>query len=271
MANLLDTIRQNTQQLPEQGMTDESGKLQTLLRAKSGKAVGGSPVATSSLGEQQAVVQTNQQIKQQVAPAAAIQVAGQQQQAQGIQQQEQLQRAETAQSRRLDSVQTRMRTDQMLKDLERNKGQVDIARQGAQLEQVATNLRLQNKQYVDQLNREGSLARLNDEAEFRKAALQATMGNKQQIINKTIDDNIILSGNDREFKRKVAQIDIGSAYAMFNADMAAGKQQAMWQGIGAVAKAGLGAYDTYTESQEKKKPSTGKITDTSTTDTRGLA
>lgn len=258
MANLLDTIRQNTQTLPEQGVQDQGQALQILLRAKSGKSVGGGPVASSSLGEQQAVVQTNQQIQQQVQPAATIQTMAQQQQAQGMQQQEQLQAAEIAQTRRLDTAQNRVRTDQILKDLEQNKGKIDLARQGAQLEQAATNLRLQNKKYVDQLNREASTARLNDELEFKKAALQASMGDKQQIVNKTIDNSVLLSANDREFKKKVAQIDIGSAYALLNAELTSGKERDKWSGLSGLAKAGIAAYGTYGDTPAETPDTTVK-------------
>lgn len=241
MANLLDTIRNNTA-TPQQGVTDETQKLQTLLRAKSGKQLGAGSVASSNLGEQAAVAQTNQQLQNQVAPQTNIQNQQLAQQQSGIQQQEQLQKAEINQTNRLDTLQTRLKTDQILKDLERSKGEIDLKRDGARLEQLGSNLRLQNKQYVDNLQREGQLARLNDDAAFRQAALQSTMGQKLEILNKTIDNNTLISANDREFKRKVAQIDVSQAYAMFNADMAAGKDQAMWGGIGNLAKAGISAY-----------------------------
>lgn len=250
MANLLQTIRQNSQP-QEQGVTDETQKLQTLLRAKSGKALAGPGVVSSNLGEQQAVANTNQQIQQEVAPQAAIQNAGLEQQQAGIQQQEQQQRSDIAQSRRFDTLQTRIKTDQILSDLERNKGKIDLARDGARLEQLGSNLRLENQKYVQDLQREGSRARLNDELAFREATARATMGNNMEIMNKSIDNNTFLKANDRDFKRKVAQIDIGSAYQMFNNEIAAGKQQAMWSGLGSLAKAGVNAASDYEAAPKK--------------------
>jgi hypothetical protein len=250
MANLLDVIRQNSV-APEQGVTDETQKLQTLLRARSGKQLSGTSVAGSNLGEQAAVAQTNQQMQQQVAPQAAIQSAQLAQQSAQIQQQEQQQRGQVAQSRRFDDLQTTLKIDSTLKELERNKGQIDVQREGARLEQLGAALRLQDKQYIDNLQREGQLARLNDETAFREAALRSTMGDKMQIINKTIDNNAIFNDNSRDFSRKVAAIDIDSAYQMFNADMAAAKQQALWTGAGAVTKAGLGAADKFSGGETK--------------------
>ncbi len=266
MANLLDTIRQNSQALPQQGVTDESQKLQTLLRAKSGKAVGGGPVASSNLAEQSAVAQTNQQLQQQVAPAAAIQSAAQQQQSSEIQQQEQLQRADIAQSRRFDDAQTRIRTEQTLRDLERGKGTIDERTKDAQVEQVAANLRLQNKQYTDTLNREGQMARLNDDSAFQKEALRAAMENKLDIVSRTIDTNTLLNANDREFEKKLASMNVNDAWSIFNADRAAAKQQGMWSGAGALAKAGIEAYGNV--SKEKGKVGASSTSgDTSTAGT----
>jgi hypothetical protein len=257
MANLLDTIRQNSQTLPEQGVTDESQKLQTLLRAKSGKAVGGGPVASSNLAEQSAVAQTNQQMQQQVAPVAAIQSATQAQQSSDIQQGEQLQRAEVAQSRRFDDAQTRIRTEQVLRDLERNKGEVDEKTKNAQVEQVAATLRLQNKQYIDTLQREGELARLTDDGQFRRQAMQSALMGKAEILGKGKDTEAVLNSSDRDFQKQLAQMGVDDAWAIFKQDAAAAKQQAMWSGIGELGKAGIAAYGTATAPKAETSSSAG--------------
>jgi len=109
---------------------------------------------------------------------------------------------------------------------------------------------LENKQYVQDLQREGSRARLNDDIAFRDAAARATMGNNLEIMNKTIDNNTLFSQNERDFKRKLAQVSIADAYQMFNNEVAAGKQQAMWSGLANVAKAGIGAYGTFSSSKD---------------------
>jgi hypothetical protein len=104
----------------QQGVTDETSKLQTLLRAKSGKASAGGPVASSNLGETQAVTQTNQQLGQ-VAAQNEIQNQTNEQQSLAQDQSAQLQNAETNQSRRFDTIQNRLKTDSLLSEYERNK------------------------------------------------------------------------------------------------------------------------------------------------------
>lgn len=251
MANLLDTIRQNSQQLPEQGMTDESSRLQGLLRAKSGKAIEGAPVAASSLGEQQAVTQTNQTIQQQVQPQAAIQGAQQATQQAGIQQQEQQQTAEIKQQRRFDDMRTQLQTQQLLNDLQRDRDTLDMRKDGARLEQLASNLRLQDKQYVDNLQREGQKRRLDNSLQFNEALTQSIFDDNQKLLEKNLDGQSVLNANDREFRKALAQMGADDAYSMFREQQKAAQQQQMWQSLGALTTAGIGAYGTIKDQQAK--------------------
>lgn len=267
MANLLDTIRQNSQ--PQQaGVTDETQKLQTLLRAKSGKASSGSAVGASNLGEQQAVVDTNTQLQSQVAPAAAIQaqsLAGQQQ---AQQQQEQLQTSEIEQSRKFDTIQNRLKTESLLSEFERNKGQIDLNRDRANAEQLGQQIRLQDKQYTDNLSREGAQARLNDSLSFNKAIARSTFGDAEEILQKGLKGKSVLDANDREFSKSLAQMGIEDAWGMFRADQRASQQRAMWTGIGSVVGAAAGAAGKSGPSPSAAAPS-GDLTTTASTSSYG--
>lgn len=242
MANLLDTIRQNSQSsIQPQGMEDNTRKLQTLLRAKSGKAVGGSDVNSSSLSEEQAVSNANQTLANQIQPGAQIQQAGLEQQAAAEAQQTQLQKADIAQSRRFDTVQTRLKTNQLLQDLEQNRGKLDAAREASQVNQVAQNLRLQNAQYMDSLQREGSRARLDDSNKFNEALADSLLGANKELFQEQLGNKSILQASDRDFKKAMAEIDVNAAYDMFKNDMAASKQRAVYGAVGGLATAAIGA------------------------------
>lgn len=241
MPNLLDTIRQNS--LPQQqGVTDETSKLQALLRAKSGKAVPGSEVAASNLGEQQAVAQGNQQIQTQVAPAIQMQQAGQEAQSAGIQQQEEQQVQQIEQTRKFDNIQNKLKTQQLLNDLERDKGRIDLARDKARLEQVGAQLRLQDKKYIDNLQREGQKARLGDSINFQESMAQSVLGSNKELLEKNLGNKSILDVNDRDFQKSLAQMGASDAYKMFKDDAKAQKERALYTGIGGLVSAGAGAY-----------------------------
>lgn len=258
MANLLDTIRQNNPALQPGGVTDQTTNLQTLLRAKSGKAVGGSEVAASNLGEQAAVSQTNNQLQNQVAPQATIQNTAMAQQMAGQQQQERIQSSDIAQQRRFDNLQTRIKTDQLLNDLERNKGQLDMQRNKAQMEQVGINLRMQNSRYIQDLQREGTGRRLQDQNQFNEALMDSQLGANRQLLEKQLGNTSILKANDRQFRDSVAQIDINTAYDMFKNDMAEQKQRSLYSGAGAITTAGVGAYGKLSEKKKDKDSSGGE-------------
>lgn len=256
MPNLLDTIRQNSGQLPEQGVTDETQKLQGLLRAKSGKAVGGSAVSASNLGEQQAVAQTGQTLQNQIQPQAQIQAAQQGQQQAATQQAEQIQRTDIAQQRRFNDVQNRMRTESLLNDMERQNKQLSLEKDRASLEQVASGLRLQDKQYIDNLQREGAKQRLDNQMEFNKTLTDQIMGDNQDLLQKRLNNKSVLDASDRDFNKAMANMDINTAWDIFNNDMAAQKQRAIYGAAGALTTAGIGAYGTYSTSKANAPKST---------------
>lgn len=252
MANLLDTIRQN-----KPGVTDESQKLQGLLRAKSGKAVAGPEVASSNLGEQQAVAQSQQQIQNEVVPQAQIQEQGQRQQTAGIKQAESQQVQGIEQSRRFDTIENRLKTQQILNDLERNKGQIDLARDKAQLEQVGQNLRLQNKQYIDNLQREGNRARLGNQAEFQEALADSVLGDSRELLEKNLGNKSILDATDRDFQKSLTEMDVNHAYDMFKREKKEQKERALYQSIGGLTQAGIGAAGSMKSGSPAASPSTG--------------
>lgn len=245
--NLLDAIRG-----VRPGVTDETQKLGALLRARSGREVSAPEIAPSNLAELSEASATQQQLQQNVLPQAQLQQIQQQQQLQGQVQEQAAQAQSIAQSRRLDNIQSRIQTNEILSDLERNKGQLDTEKYKAGLEQAATNLRLQTNKYVQDLEREGNRARLDDEGQFREKLADSAFGNNRQLLEKQLGNKSILDTNDREFRQAMSRMSIDDAFSMFRDETAANRQRALYSGIGAVTGAGVGAYGTYAESQQKK-------------------
>lgn len=248
MANLLDTIRQNRNNLMAQpGVEDQALRTAQLLRAKSGKAVAAPGVAMSNLGEQQAAVQAGQEA-QQVNQGAEIAAQGQQVQQQALQQGQQQAEAEFNQQRQANNLQNTIKTESLLRDLERDKGRIDVQRDAARLDQVAQGLRLQNRQYTDQLQMEGARARLDDSMQFSQAMQKSVLGANQDLIQERLGMQSILDDNDRAFSKKMAQMDVDTAWSMFKNDMKAQKEQAMWSGIAGLGGAAVGGASAYQNS-----------------------
>lgn len=242
MPSLLDTIRQNSaaMNIPKQGVTDQTAQTATLLRAKKGKAATGPDLGASNLGEQAAVAETNTQIQNEVAPAAALQQAGAEQAARAETQATQLQKADIAQNRRADTVQDRIKTEQLLQDFEQDRGKLDLQKNTAQVNQFAQNLRLSNDKYVNDLKREGARARLDDEQSFLKSLQKEIFDNDEELLGKQQENQTVANMSDREWNKQMAQMGIDQAWSTFRNNQKAEKDRAIWTGLGTVAGIGGG-------------------------------
>jgi hypothetical protein len=242
MANLLDTIRQNQSailgQQPEQ--TDETARTAALLRAKSGKAVSAPAVASSNLAEQSANDVTAQQTEQLAIPAQVQQAQLQQQQV-GQQQQQAIQSGEIAQARQLDTIQNRIKTDSLLSDLERDKGKVDVDKDIARLAQTATGLRLQNQQYIDNLQREGAKARLDNDLDFKESLAKAVYGEQTKMLDDYFNRKDWMNFNQQQFDKAMTKMSTQQAYDVFQSNVSAERGRAGWEALGSLGKAGASA------------------------------
>lgn len=258
MANLLETIQQNSAAMQQpQGVTDQTQAVGTLLRAKTGKATAGDAVGPSNLAEQQAVTQNNQQMQNTIAPQAAIQQTGLQAQQAGQQQQFTQAKAETAQANKFDNIQTKLKTDSIFQNLEQSKGKIDQQTYNANLEQLGTNLRLQNQQYIDQLQLQGQKARLDDSLSFKEEMTRTTFDDNTSVLQKTLGDKSILDANDNEFHQAIANMGIDDAYQTLRAQMLSSDNTTLYQAEGNAATSAIGAYGKYSDSQAQSNPNAG--------------
>jgi hypothetical protein len=272
MANLLETIRNNRGSEQPQ-MNDESQRLAGLLRAKSGRAVSSPEVGASAVQEQAAVDNTRTQL-QGVGAADNFIQQGLAQQSRNIQQNETQALSEVSQSRRFDDLQTRIKTDQMLSELERNKGKQDLDQEKAQMEQIGFQLRLQNTQYVDNLQREGNRARLDDGINFNQELKREVFGENEKLLNEGYANKNILDGNDRDFARAMAKMQLKTAWDMFDNEMKAMKKAQRWNaltgGVSAIAggMGGGGASSAPSSANTVQDTPTGNYGSTSSTTSR---
>lgn len=246
MASLLETIRQNSGSLAgqRQGVTDNTQQVANLLRAKSGKSVGGGDVGMSNLGEQQAVAQTNNQMQNVVAPQATAQQHATDIQAAGQEQQLQQQKSEVSQARKFDDIQTKMRTNSILQDLEQNKGRMAAQDEAAKLNTAAQSLRLQTQSYTQSLEQAGNLARLSDLGKFKEELARTEFGNNEELARAQLGNKSVLDASQREFDIAIGQMSAERAYDIFRNTQASEKERAMYTGVASVAGAGIAAANT---------------------------
>lgn len=220
MANLLETIRKNrsalaTEQAP---LTDETQRTQELLQAKTGKALGPSETATSNIAEQVAVGGTQAQIQQ------LGQQLQQQQAAEDIEglrqtQQERLQRGELDQARKFQTIQTKMETNKLLNELQRDKATLDLEKDKSRLEQTAFLLAMQDKRYVDNLQAIGRRNRFDNQQQFNEELQKQIMGAEVDLFKTKLNQQDILAVSDREFREMLAGMSFEEAQTLANMEM----------------------------------------------------
>lgn len=227
MANLFDTIKENrsllTQQQPE--AEDQTLKVQKLLRAKTGREVGPAETATSNIAEQVARGTTASQI-QGLGAQMQVQQAGEDVEQARLAQQERLQRQETDQARKFQTMQTKMETNKILNDLGRERGTISLEKDKARLEQAAFLISFQNKKYTDQLQDIGRRNRLDDQMAFNEAMQRQAMGAELDLLKDKLGKQDILAASDREFQEMLAGMSIDEAMKIADMEMEYDKQVA---------------------------------------------
>jgi hypothetical protein len=301
MPNLLETIQQNRATLAsqQQGVGDQTQQIQTLLNAKTGKAPTSSDTGISNLGEQSAAATANQG-QAQLGQQAAVQTQAENTQAAGIQQETGNQLRSVDQTRKFDTLQNRLQTQSVLNNLSQQKGDLSDQKSRASLEQVAFNLSMQDRRYVDTLQTIGTRRRLDNETNFKSEMQQVAFGDSLSMLNGKLAQGDLLSASDRDFAKalsdmsiadalKVAQIqaagaqssaDVQNAIAISQGKVAAGQANtaAMYGGLGTATTGAITGYDAYDKAQARKAKANGEPVDDgeevagdSNVDTSGVA
>jgi hypothetical protein len=177
----------------------------------------------SNLGEQAAGDATNQQLAT-TGQQIQMQQAQQNQAAQAEQAQTDIASAQIDQARKFQTVQNKLRTNQLLNDLSRDRGSLDLEKDKARLEQTAFLLSMQDKKYTDQLQDIGRKRRLDNEANFTQEMEQMALGAQYDLLKQKLGGKDILAASDREYKQALANMTIADAQKAADLEMAANEK-----------------------------------------------
>lgn len=244
---LLDALNQQAAPLQQQA----GGELefaQKLTQGLTGKAPQAAQPGKVSLQEQLAL-QTGKELgEQQRQQGLAV---GEQLSQAASQQQKQAELTGRKQTQQKQAVEQEFARKSMstLKELDRNLDKLSTEQRGAKLEQLGTEARLSNKQYIDKLNLEGAKSRLNDKIGFKEQAYKTIFDNDISLFKDNIAFKKMQDLDDDQFKRLLAQIDINTALEMARQ---ATKQQNLTDIFTGGTKA-ISAYAEWDEDQKDKK------------------
>lgn len=253
MATLLEKLKQNLGQVGGTAApTEATGEIKSLLAAKRGRIGPATGLQGRSLTEAAAQQQTQEQLSQAATQATMTQQAiGQ---AQAEQQAEQAAREAAITGQQAESrLQTRIKTESILQGLEQGRAELSEDKRQSALEQATSLLRLQNKKYIDDLQREGDRARLQDSVRFNEELARAISAENQAMLGDWFKTKEMLDANQRDFEKRMEQMSASDVLAAMRAQTRFGETQAAIGGAAELGKAGIGAYSTYTESTNKAK------------------
>lgn len=247
---LLDTIKQNLSRLGDQRQAGAVGlgttaAAQRMLQAGTGKAEqAGVAPATSTIGEQVAVQQTQQQLAQ-VGEQAQLAGAELEQRAATQQSREQLATEELTQRRNNFLNQYYRESSSVLSQLERERDKMSQEEQLAKMEQVGFTLKLADEQYIYALQDQGRRQRLDSESGFRISLQEAINADMVDLFKDNIEWQKAFDMSEREYTDWLASIDLNKAVELADAQERADR-------ISAAANVGTTAVSATTKYYEKK-------------------
>lgn len=117
----------------------------------------------------------------------------------------------------------------------------------AQLEQLAFEMSMANKAYVDELIRVGKLRGLQDEVAFKKEMTALMLGDQMAALLDDMNFKSIMAADQREFEKEIANMDIAHALAIADAEVKASTTSAIITGVGTLGQ----SYIQYNSTQPK--------------------
>lgn len=250
-SGLNPTTGEQTQQVANLTATAQTGK--DLAPATGGGS------RLSAVGEKLASLSTLIGAKQ-IQTQSDLTNRSAEQQSAGMEQAQQASLAQVTQQRVDMQQDFNNKVSGMMQDQRLNLQQLDLNKDKARLEQLGTQLRLGNQQYIDKLQTEATKARLDNSVEFNEQIQRTVFSDEESLFANNLTFRSIVKANDRDSEKALANIDIDFALAMAASSNAAANASGMWSGVGNATAAGLGAAAQYKSSPSN--PGTGESADT---------
>ncbi len=115
---------------------------------------------------------------------------------------------------------------------------------GAQLEQLASQLALQDRSYVDTLNQIGTLRRLDDDSAWRSELQRLTLGDKLDSALKSSKFQVDLNADQRAWNEQMSSMDYDTAMLVLSSEMKSKNTAQIIQGVGGLASVAGKKYQT---------------------------
>lgn len=237
--SILENVKRGLSQpavaTPQLGAQEQA---QALARATSGKATGGG--TTPALSEQQQAQAQQQTMAQQ----RQLVQQGQQAAAQVSAAEQQIEAEARVQKRRLNEreiglrEQAAQKVDEVLTNYSQKLGQLDLAKDKAQAEQLGFMMRLSSEKYIEKLKIEGAKARLHDRISFTESLQRTMFAEERKLLDENLRFKSLIGATERDFREQAANIDLDTALAVAAAEAKGNNAAMKAQAIGGIITSG---------------------------------
>lgn len=262
MASLLDALQQKLQPAPVSapgGVGSATENTGNLLREKlTGQATPstGAP-ARIATGEQVAAQQGK---ADQTSLSGDLALKQQQQQSQSSSQEQNadIQRQQDIQDREHKKQAFTQQTDNILQEFARGNKQLKSASDIADLEQVGFMARLQNTQYLDDLNKAATEAGIKTDLDFKEQYQNQVFADSQSAFQGNLNFKKAMDADSADFKQLMSTMSIDQAIQFATLATKTAQTGAAISAASQVATGGLQVAQTYSQDQKTKQYITDK-------------
>lgn len=218
--------------------------VRAVSQAASGKQVpglGGAGPARSVQGEMQVVDQVKRG-QEELAKQSQIQQLAFAQEAKNIQDEEEF-KNKLLSEEELNARDKYLATqERILSEYTTGQRQLDLNKDKAKLEQLGFSMRLSNDKYLNELQRQATMANLSDALAFEEEMYRTVFADEEELLRNDLDFRALIAADARTFQDEMMKIDLDTALAMSRAENKALSERQMWEGISDLGQAGVSAY-----------------------------
>lgn len=141
------------------------------------------------------------------------------------------------------STETGLERDKMFHAFQSSNKELEDRRDAAELEQVAFLHSMQDKAYLDEIQRISRQRQLEDDVAFQQTVLETTFGDDFQRGLREAGFTMDMARDDAAFRKEVAALDLDTARALIRAEAKSQATSNIISGVTTAVKAGVKAYD----------------------------
>jgi hypothetical protein len=133
------------------------------------------------------------------------------------------------------------RQEDLLDSYLKGQKQLDLQRDKAAMEQVGFSIRLNDSQYLANLDREAKRSGILSDVKFREELNRAIFADEQSLFEDNLEFRAAMFADKVDFTEMMAKMDLDFAVDLARQDAKQASSEALWTGVGGLVSGGVSA------------------------------